>query len=68
MTSVGLRQGEFTLAAAATYLTLTCTISGIDKFRAGYAMDAADKRAGGLTDLGLMQNVDEPNDCSSSGL
>lgn len=57
-----LRQGEFTPGAAATYLMLTCTISGIDRFRAGYAMDAADRRAAGLTDLGLLQSVDEPND------
>ena len=60
--AISLRQGEFTPATAATYLTVSCTISGIDKFRAGYAMDAADRKAASLTDLGLMQSVDNPND------
>ena len=60
--TIGFRQGELTPSTAAQYLTLNCTISGIDKFRAGYAMDAADRKAAGLADLALMQNVDDPND------
>src|SRR5882757_4401073 len=39
--TIAYREGTFTPAGAATYLTLNCTISGIDKFRTGYAMDAA---------------------------
>ena len=60
--TISFRQGESTPAAAATYLTLRCRISGIDKFRKGYAMDASQRKDAGLTDLGLMQNVDDPED------
>jgi hypothetical protein len=60
--TIGYREGTFTPAGAAAYLTLNCKISGIDKFRAGYAMDAADRAGAGLTDLGLMQSVADPND------
>ena len=60
--TVSFREGEFSPARAATYLTLNCRISGIDKFRAGYAMDEADRKGAGLSDLGLMQSLDNPND------
>lgn len=55
-------QGEFSPGAAANYLMLNCKISGIDKFRAGYAMDATDRTDAGLADLGLMQDIDDPDD------
>jgi hypothetical protein len=60
--AIGFRQGEFKPAPATTYLTLGCTISGIDKFRAGFAMDAAERKAASLTDMAVMQSVDKPND------
>jgi hypothetical protein len=60
--TITYREGSFTPAGAATYLTVNCTISGIDKFRAGYAMDATDRMEAGLTDLGLMQSVENPSD------
>jgi hypothetical protein len=56
------RHGDFTKQDAGTYLTINCTISGIDMFRKGYAMDAADRQSATLTDVGLLQNVDDAND------
>ncbi len=60
--TIRFRQGEFAPGTMDTYLTLNCKISGIDKFRAGYSMDATDRADAGLTDLGLMQNVEDPDD------
>jgi hypothetical protein len=57
-----LRHGNHTPSEAPTFLALTCKISSIDTFRKGYAMDAAERKAASLTDLGVMQNVDDPND------
>jgi hypothetical protein len=59
---IHFRRGEFAPRDAAHYLTLNCKASGIDTFRNGYAMDKADRQAASLTDLGLMQNVDDDND------
>ncbi len=61
--SITLRKGEFTPAppGAAKFLTLNCTISGLDKFRAGYAMDKEDRAAATLTDLGLLTAVEDPH-------
>jgi hypothetical protein len=60
--SIFFRHGEFTARNAANYLTINAKVSGIDTFRKGYAMDKADRQAASLTDLGLMQNADDPND------
>jgi hypothetical protein len=61
--TITLREGDFTPAPAGAdrFLTLNCTIRGIDTFRAGYAMDADDRAAAGLTDLGVMTAVDDPH-------
>lgn len=59
---VHFRRGEFTQRDASSYLSLNCRISGIDTFRKGYAMDKADRKAASLTDLALLQNVDDEND------
>jgi hypothetical protein len=40
--TITYREGSFTPAGAATYLTMNCSIGGIDKFRT-YAMDATDR-------------------------
>ena len=60
--TIHFRRGEFAPRDAAHYLTLNCKVSGIDTFRNGYAMDKADRQAASLTDLGLMQNIDDDND------
>jgi hypothetical protein len=56
------RHGDFMKKDSATYLTIRCAIQGIDMFKKGYAMDAADRRNATLTDLGLLQNIDDAND------
>jgi hypothetical protein len=62
MPNIHFRRGEFTNAEATTYLTVNCKVSGIDTFKRGYAMDKADRVAAGLTDLGLLQDIEDPND------
>jgi hypothetical protein len=59
---VHFRRGEFTLRDAANYLSVNCRIRDIDTFRKGYAMDKAERQNATLTDLGLLQNVDDAND------
>ena len=59
---VHFRRGEFTPRDAANYLTLNFRVSGIDTFRKGYAMDKTDRQNATLTDLALLQNVDDDND------
>ena len=53
------RFGEYEAKAAAHYLTLYFKVSSFDTFMRGYAMDAADRRAAGLTDLAVMQNAED---------
>ena len=59
---VHFRRGEFVVREAADYLSLNCRIRDIDTFRKGYAMDKADRQKATLTDAGLLQNIDDPND------
>jgi hypothetical protein len=63
MPTMHLRRGEFTSMDAATFLTVNCRIDrGFETFRKGYAMDKADRVRAGLTDLALLQDIDDPND------
>ena len=55
-------RGEFMRRAAPHYLTATCRIKDIATFKKGYAMDKADRESATLSDLGVLQNVDDPND------
>jgi hypothetical protein len=57
-----IRQGAFTKMDSPNYLTLNSTVSSYDTFKNGYAMDAADRKNATLTDLGVLQAVDNPND------
>jgi hypothetical protein len=57
-----VRRGAFTPMPAATYLTLNCKVSSFETFRAGYAMDAAERQAAGLTDLGVLQKPEDACD------
>ena len=60
--AIRFRRGEPIPENAASYLIVNCKISGIDKLRACDAIDAADRTTASLTDLGLMQKVDDPSD------
>ena len=59
---IHFRRGEFTQRDAANYVSVNCKIRDISTFRNGFAMDKADRQKASLTDLGLLQNVDDPND------
>lgn len=59
---IHFRHGELTRRDAANYLSLNCKIRDIDTFRKGYAMDQADRQNASLTDLALLQNLDDAND------
>ena len=59
---VHFRRGDFTQREASTYLTVNCRIRSGDTFRKGYAMDKADRKAAGLTDLGLLLDIDDENE------
>jgi hypothetical protein len=54
-------QGDLNIPDAKAYLTLVAKVSSFDTFRKGYAMDVADRKAATLTDLGVLQSVDDPN-------
>jgi hypothetical protein len=56
------RQGVFTKKESPNYLTLNATVSSFDTFKNGYAMDVADRQNASLTDVGLLQAVENPND------
>jgi hypothetical protein len=60
--AIRFRRGELIPANAANYLIVNCKISGIDKSCACDTIDAADRTTASLTDLGLMQKVDDPSD------
>ena len=59
---IRFRHGEYTHKDSATYLSISCRISGIDRFRTGFAMDKADRVAAGMTDLAILQAVDDPDE------
>ena len=59
---VHFRKGSLSTVVAANYLSINARITGIEKFRNGYAMDVADRRNAGLTDLAVLQDATDPND------
>ena len=58
---VRFRYGEYTRGPAANYATMTLTVRDYETARKAYAMDAADRKDAGLTDHGVLQLDDEPN-------
>ncbi len=56
-----IRHGEFTRQASANYATITANVRDYATLRKAYAMDAADRKAATLTDLGMLQINDDPN-------
>ncbi len=58
---VRFRHGEYKRAIAANYATMTLTVRDHATALKAYAMDAADRKTAGLTDLGLLQLDDDPN-------
>jgi hypothetical protein len=58
---VRFRHGEYTRGSAAIYVTMMLTVRDYDTARNAYATDAADRKAAGLTDHGVLQLDDDPN-------
>lgn len=58
---ITLRHGAYTHSAAKTTASMTVPVSDFNTARKGYSMDAADRKKAGLTDLAVLQSVDDPN-------
>jgi hypothetical protein len=52
---------EYNRGSAANYATMTLTVRDYGTALKAYAMDAADRKGAGLTDLGIFQLDDDPN-------
>ena len=53
--------GEYDRGSVANYATMTLTVRDYQTALKAYAMDAADRKRAGLTDLGIFQLDDDPN-------
>jgi hypothetical protein len=56
-----LRQGTYTRMSATSYASMTLNVRDFETALKAYAMDAADRRDASLTDLGVLQWKDDPN-------
>ena len=58
---VRFRHGDYSRASAANYATMTLSVRDYAAALKAYMMDAADRKGAGLTDLTVLQLVDDPN-------
>ena len=58
---VRFRHGDYARKSSASYATMTLTVRDYATSHKAYAMDAADRKSAGLTDLGILQMDDDPN-------
>jgi hypothetical protein len=58
---VRFRHGEYNRVSAPNYATMTLTVRDYETALKAYAMDAADRKGAGLTDLAVLQLDDDPN-------
>jgi hypothetical protein len=58
---VRFRHGDYHRASAANYGTFTLSVRDYATALKAYAMDAADRKGAGLTDLAVLQLDDDPN-------
>ena len=58
---IRFRRGAYTRSTAEGFASLTLEVRNFDIARKAYAMDSADRRQAGLTDLALLQSIDDPN-------
>lgn len=56
-----IRHGNYTRAFAVTYATMTLTVRDYATALKAYGMDAAERKAAGLTDLTVLQKNDDDN-------
>lgn len=59
--TVRFRHGEYSRGSAANYATMTLAVRDYGTALKAYAMDAADRKGAGLTDLTLLQLNEDPN-------
>ena len=55
------RHGDYKRGSAANYATMTLTVRDYETALKAYAMDAADRKGAGLTDLAVLQLADDKN-------
>jgi hypothetical protein len=55
------RHGDYKRASASNYATMTLTVRDYQTALKAYATDAAERKSAGLTDGGVLQNNDDPN-------
>jgi hypothetical protein len=55
------RHGEYSRGSAANYAAMTLTVRDYGTALKAYAMDAADRKSAGLTDLAVLQLDDDTN-------
>lgn len=53
--------GDFTPAPADTYLTMTAKVAAYETFLTAFAQDKSDRQAAGMTDLGVLHDLDDAN-------
>jgi hypothetical protein len=58
---IRFRHGAYTRSTADGFASMTLDVRNFDTARKAYATDAADRKQAGLTDLALLQSVDDPN-------
>jgi hypothetical protein len=59
---VHFRQGELAWVPSAHYLTFNMRISGMERFKAAFAMDKAERLAATITDIAVLQALEDPDD------
>lgn len=59
---VHFRHGELAWVPSSNYLTFNLRISGIDRFKAAFAMDKAERMAATITDIAVLQSIEDPDD------
>ena len=55
------RHGDYQHRPAPLYATMTLTVRAFETARNAYTTDAADRKAAGLTDLGILRLDEDPN-------
>jgi hypothetical protein len=58
---IRFRHGDYARTSAANYATMTLIVHDYETSLKAYAMDAADRKGASLTDLGVLQMNDDPN-------
>ena len=58
---ITFRHGAYTRSTASGFASLTADVRDFETAKKAYAMDAVDRRQAGLTDLGFLQSIEDPN-------